>query len=108
MLRDDWHIGIDAEFARKHELPFIDDCYSLKVVGTSVYVSYYSDFPLVWLVDFQLQRVWDRHLGRNPSERMFLALILPVSVPDTPNSTVRKAGNGLPVQHSGHSSPPQV
>ncbi len=53
-----------AEFARKHELPFIDDCYSLNVVGTSVYVSYYSDFPLVWLTNFQLQRVW-RDFGAN-------------------------------------------
>jgi hypothetical protein len=53
-----------AEFARKHELPFIDDCYSLNVVGASVYVSYYSAFPLVWLTNFQLQRVW-RDIGAN-------------------------------------------
>ena len=47
-----------AEFAEKHELPFISDCYSLNVVGSSVYVSYYTDFPLVWLSDFKIKRVW--------------------------------------------------
>jgi|SRR5579859_3801204 len=53
-----------AEFARQHELPFIDDCYSLNVMGPSVYASYYSDFPLVWISDFQLQHVW-RDFGAN-------------------------------------------
>lgn len=47
-----------AEFAENHELPFISDCYSLNVVGSSVYVSYYTDFPLVWLSDFKIKRVW--------------------------------------------------
>jgi hypothetical protein len=48
-----------AEFAEKHKLPFISDCYSLNVVGSSVYVSYYTDFPLVWLRDFEIKRVWN-------------------------------------------------
>jgi hypothetical protein len=48
-----------ADFAKKHNLPFIDDCYTLNVVGSSAYVSYYTDFPLVCLTDFQLRRVWD-------------------------------------------------
>jgi hypothetical protein len=48
-----------TEFAKKHKLPFISDCYALNVVGSSAYVSYYTDFPLVWLNDFQLQRLWN-------------------------------------------------
>jgi hypothetical protein len=53
-----------AEFAKQHDLPFIDDCYTLNVVESSVWVSYYTDFPLVWLKDFKLERVWD-NLGAN-------------------------------------------
>ncbi len=45
------------DFAKRYELPFIDDCYSLNVMGSSVLLSYYSDFPLVRIKDFQLQNV---------------------------------------------------
>ena len=47
-----------AEFAEQHGLPFIDDCYTL-VVGSAVWLSYYTDFPLVCLRDFKLERVWE-------------------------------------------------
>ena len=53
-----------TEFAKQHDLPFIDDCYTLNVIESSVWVSYYSDFPLVWLKDFKLEGVW-HSLGAN-------------------------------------------
>jgi hypothetical protein len=53
-----------AEFAEQHGLPFIDDCYTLNVVGSAVWLSYYTDFPLVCLRDFKLERVWE-NLGAN-------------------------------------------
>lgn len=46
-----------AEFAKQHDLPFIDDCHTLNVVGATVWVSYYTAFPLVSLKDFKLERV---------------------------------------------------
>jgi Zn-dependent peptidase ImmA (M78 family) len=48
-----------AEFASKGDLPFISDCYSLNVFDSSVYVSYYTDFPLVWISDLRLRRLWN-------------------------------------------------
>ncbi len=48
-----------ADFAKQHGLPFISDCYTLNVAGASVYVSYYTDFPLVCIRDFRLHRVWN-------------------------------------------------
>ena len=53
-----------AEFAKQHDLPFIDDCYTLNVAGAAVWVSYYSKFPLVFLKNFKLERAWDS-LGAN-------------------------------------------
>ena len=53
-----------AEFAKQHDLPYIDDCYTLNVVGSSVWLSYYTDFPLGCLRDFKLERAWDS-LGAN-------------------------------------------
>ena len=48
-----------AEFAEQHDLPFIDDCYTLNVVGAAVWVSYETAFLLVSLKDFKLERVWE-------------------------------------------------
>jgi hypothetical protein len=48
-----------SDFAEQHELPLIDDCYAMNVVGDDeVWLSYYSDFPLVSIKTFKLLRVW--------------------------------------------------
>lgn len=48
-----------SEFAEKNNLPFVDDCYALNVVDEDeVWLSYYTDFPLVLIKNFRLQRVW--------------------------------------------------
>jgi hypothetical protein len=52
------------EFARQHDLPSISDCYTLNVSGLAVWLSYYTDFPLVCLKDFKLERLW-RSFGAN-------------------------------------------
>jgi hypothetical protein len=52
------------EFARQHDLPFISDCDTLNVSGSAVWISYYTDYPLVCLKNFKLERVW-RSLGAN-------------------------------------------
>jgi hypothetical protein len=47
------------DFAKKHQLPLMDDCYSMNVVSEDeVWLSYYSAFPLVCIREFQLHRVW--------------------------------------------------
>lgn len=47
------------EFARRHQLPHIDDCYALNVAANGdVWVNYYSDFPLICLHDMHLDRHW--------------------------------------------------
>jgi hypothetical protein len=47
------------EFARRNQLPPIDDCYALNVAANGdVWVNYYSDFPLICLRDMQLDRHW--------------------------------------------------
>jgi hypothetical protein len=43
-----------AELAQSTGMPSIDDCYALNVCNDRVWLSYYSDFPLVCLKDFQL------------------------------------------------------
>ena len=48
-----------AEFAEKQNLPHIDDCYALNVASEDVWISYYSDFPLVQLKDFRLTGLWN-------------------------------------------------
>jgi hypothetical protein len=53
-----------AEFAEERDLPFIDDCYTLNVTGSTVWLSYYTDFPLVRLEDFKLNGVW-KDIGAN-------------------------------------------
>jgi len=46
------------DFAERHQLPFIDDCYSMNVANEDeVWLSYYSAFPLVHIKKFQLQGV---------------------------------------------------
>ena len=48
-----------SEFAQRHELSFIDDCYAMNVVDDEeVWTSYYSEFPLVCIKNFQLEKVW--------------------------------------------------
>jgi hypothetical protein len=51
-----------SDFATEHKLPCIDDCYALNVCDDAVWVCYYSDFPLVCLRNFQIDRVW-KELG---------------------------------------------
>lgn len=47
------------DFAEQNGLPFIDDCYAMNVVNEDeVWLSYYSDFPLVCIKSFQRHRVW--------------------------------------------------
>jgi hypothetical protein len=47
------------ELAEQHDLPHVDDCYAMNVSGEDeVWLCYYSDFPLVSLKGFQLDRAW--------------------------------------------------
>ena len=40
-------------------LPFISDCYAINVMNDEeVWLSYYSDFPLVRMKHFELQNIW--------------------------------------------------
>lgn len=44
-----------SEFAEQNQLPFIDDCYAMNVVDDDeMWLSYYSDFPLISVKNFQL------------------------------------------------------
>ena len=48
-----------SDFAEQNQLPFIDDCYAMNVVNEEeVWLSYYMDFPLVSIKNFQLARAW--------------------------------------------------
>jgi hypothetical protein len=47
-----------AEFAEKHNLSHIDDCYALNISSENAWLSYYSDFPLVQLKHFRLVNSW--------------------------------------------------
>ena len=48
-----------SEFAEQNQLPFIDDCYAMNVVSDDeVWLSYYSDFPLVCIRNFRLHHIW--------------------------------------------------
>lgn len=48
------------DFAIENELPLIDDCYAMNVIGEDeVWLSYYSAFPLVSIRNFQLHRTWN-------------------------------------------------
>jgi hypothetical protein len=52
---------VKCEFAKLAEisaLPHVDDCYALNVCNEHVWLSYYSDFPLIRLKDFHLDKVW--------------------------------------------------
>jgi len=47
------------KLADSENLPAVDDCYAMNVEsGESVWLCYYSDFPLVHLSGFQLNRIW--------------------------------------------------
>ncbi len=53
--------NVKLEFATLAEtsgLSHIDDCYALNVCDEEVWVSYYSDFPLVRLKDFKVHQTW--------------------------------------------------
>ena len=48
-----------ADFAEQNALPMICDCYAMNVDETgAVWLNYYTDFPLVQLREFQVERVW--------------------------------------------------
>jgi len=48
------------DFAKKHDLPFVDDCYAMNVPSEDeVWLCYYSAFPLVAITNFQMERVWE-------------------------------------------------
>lgn len=49
----------NSDLAEQNQLPFIDDCYAMNVVNEEeVWLSYYMDFPLVLIKNFQLARAW--------------------------------------------------
>jgi hypothetical protein len=48
-----------ANFAEQSGLPFISDCYAMNVGSNGeVWLNYYTDFPLVRLQNFLLDRIW--------------------------------------------------
>jgi hypothetical protein len=48
-------------FANEHQLSPIDDCYAMNVVSNDeIWLSYYSEFPLVHLTNFQLNQHYER------------------------------------------------
>jgi len=48
-----------ADFAEQNALPMISDCYALNVDATGdVWINYYTDFPLVRLREYKLEKVW--------------------------------------------------
>jgi hypothetical protein len=56
--KGDLVFGFDELFD-KHDLPQIDDCYAMNVSSPNeTWICYYMDFPLVKIVDRQLDRVW--------------------------------------------------
>ncbi len=53
------HLFEYADFAEQNSLPMICDCYALNVDGEgSVWLNYYTDFPLVRLHESKLDNVW--------------------------------------------------
>jgi hypothetical protein len=49
-----------SDFAEHHKLPPVDDLYALNVVDESdVWISYYSDFPLVRIRNWKEAEVWN-------------------------------------------------
>ncbi len=47
------------DFAEENSLPFIADCYAINLVSEDeVWLSYYSEFPLVSIRSFRLPRAW--------------------------------------------------
>jgi len=57
-----------SEFADQNQLPRIVDCYAMNVVNAEeVWLSYYSDFPLVSIKNFQLNRAWKNFGCMNPA-----------------------------------------
>jgi hypothetical protein len=55
-----------AEFAKRHGLPTISDCYAMNVAPEGdVWLYYYTDFPLVQLRGVTLEHVWQpsHHMG---------------------------------------------
>lgn len=68
LLRFDLTGNITFRFADLPDLPFIDDCYALNVVSDrETWVCYYSDFPVVQIVDGKLGRVWKNMAPGGPS-----------------------------------------
>lgn len=50
-----------SEFAEQNQLPGIADCYAMNVVSDDeVWLSYYTDFPLVSVRNFRLGRIWTK------------------------------------------------
>jgi hypothetical protein len=48
-----------AEFAEQAGLPSVADCYAMNAATSGdVWLNYYTDFPLVHLCDFALDKVW--------------------------------------------------
>jgi hypothetical protein len=53
------HLFKYADFAEQNDLPMICDCYALNVDPSGdVWLNYYTDFPLVRLREYRLNRVW--------------------------------------------------
>jgi hypothetical protein len=48
-----------SDFAKQHQLPLIHDCYAINApTNDELWLSYYSDFPLVRIRNFQMEAVW--------------------------------------------------
>lgn len=53
------HLFKYADFAEQNDLPMICDCYALNVnVSGDVWLNYYTDFPLVRLHEYKLDKAW--------------------------------------------------
>lgn len=53
------HLFKYADFAEHNDLPMICDCYALNVdANGAVWLNYYTDFPLVRVNEYKLDKVW--------------------------------------------------
>ena len=63
-----WAGEIPFRYSEINQLPRIVDCYAMNVVNAEeVWLSYYSDFPLVSIKNFQLNRAWKDFGCMNPA-----------------------------------------
>ena len=51
------------QFAKRKQLPFIADCYTMNVTDNAAWLCYYTDFPLVRIEGLELAGVWKEFGG---------------------------------------------